>query len=112
LDNKIWQGTEDERALVRDMAEYAEELVKEFPEVTLRSWDFNAESKNGRWLPLGIYLYVTGPKLAVETFLTRIAVVFNVDGYPIYWPIEYDEAGNVLDKPIKDFTARMRPSAV
>ena len=53
MENSIMGGTEEGRAIAKEIAEYAKERVKEFPEVTLRPWTVRHEWKGRQWLALG-----------------------------------------------------------
>jgi hypothetical protein len=87
----------------RELAAYAEELIKEFPEITLRSWAPSYRLKDGQW-QAGVKLNLTGPEVAVEAFLASLGLARNLDRIQIIQGID-PETGRTFDNPVKDFTA-------
>ena len=87
----------------RELAAYAEELIKQFPEITLRSWFPSWRSEDGQW-KAGVKLDLTGPEVAVRAFLASVAVARNLDRVQVLQGID-PETGRTFDKLVKDFTA-------
>jgi len=87
----------------RELAAYAEELIKEFPEITLRSWAPSYRSKDGQW-QAGVKLDLTGPEVAVNAFLARLGLTRNLDRIQVLQGID-PETGRTFNKPVKDYTA-------
>ena len=87
----------------RELAAYAEGLIKEFPEITLRSWAPSYRSKDGQW-QAGVRLKLTGPEVAVMAFLASLSLARNLDRVQVLQGID-PETGKTFNKPVKDFTA-------
>lgn len=100
-----WMNTDTGRA--KELAAYAGEVVREFPEVTLRAANLFYHLKDGHVEP-GVALELTGPESAVRAFLASLALARNVDSVQIFQGID-PETGRTSNKPVKDFTARMKP---
>ncbi len=92
----------------RELAAYAEELIKEFPEITLRSWCFSHQYKGGVKQDPGVILNLTGPEIAVRAFLASLGLARNLDSIQVLQDID-PGTGRISNKPVKDFRAYLIP---
>ena len=99
----VKQVMELEEGRQQELAAYAEELIKEFPETTLRSWAPSYRSEGGQW-QAGVRLKLTGPEVAVMAFLASLSLARNLDRVQVLQGID-PETGRTFDKLVKDFTA-------
>ncbi len=88
LDAEIPESWQPGIEWTREIATYAEELVKQFPEITLGSWRFLYRWREGEWKQPGLSLLLTGPKMAVETFLARLGIACNLERFIILYDPE------------------------
>ncbi len=94
-----WRPREE---LTREIGSYAEELVKEFPEITLRSWNLEYRMRGGQWQQPGLTLHLTGPELAVRAYVSCLGLARNLERIMIFQDIA-SQTGRTFDKPVKDF---------
>ena len=91
----------EERA--KELVAYAEELIKHFPEITLRGWFPAYRLSSGQW-QAGVDLDLTGPEVAVKAYLSSLGIARNLDRIQIIQGID-PATGRTFATPVKGFTA-------